>query len=260
MSRPNTPIVISAHNNEAFDSRVVRTEGEDACWVWTGRTEEYSRAVMYQANVDNVGKGKTVKAYRYSYVRYVGEIPEGWTIDHLCNNPNCTKPEHLDPCPWAENESRKWERKTHCKYGHEYKPENRIYYEATNSSICKDCMRAYGRKYSKGVSFREALLWVEANPLGYKVDWKNAPRCRGCNYKLIRSGKRKADERRHKKQGFCDTCAAKSERGYQPPKPTSCTFTSCSLKVMSKGLCNTHYHQQLRGEELRAFNPRKQKA
>lgn len=43
-------------------------------------------------------------------------------------------------------------------------------------------------------------------------------------------------------------------------RPATCTYATCDLKAMSKGLCNTHYHQQLRGEELSDFTPRKQKS
>jgi hypothetical protein len=45
----------------------------------------------------------TVKAHRFAYMLLVGAIPPGLTLDHLCGQPACVRPEHLEPVTNAEN-------------------------------------------------------------------------------------------------------------------------------------------------------------
>jgi hypothetical protein len=42
-------------------------------------------------------------AHRIAYEDAKGEIPEGYTIDHLCRVRNCINPEHLEAVTLAEN-------------------------------------------------------------------------------------------------------------------------------------------------------------
>lgn len=44
-----------------------------------------------------------------------GPIPPGLVLDHLCNNPCCCRPEHLQPVTPAENEKRKMRRLLQAK-------------------------------------------------------------------------------------------------------------------------------------------------
>jgi hypothetical protein len=52
--------------------------------------------------------GGMVLAHRASFEAFVGPIPEGMEIDHLCYVPSCVNPEHLEPATRAENNRRKW--------------------------------------------------------------------------------------------------------------------------------------------------------
>jgi len=68
----------------------------NGCWQWIGA---------------NNGKGyglTTVKsslkyAHRVSYEVFVGPIPNGYEIDHTCNNKGCINPAHLKPVLHSEN-------------------------------------------------------------------------------------------------------------------------------------------------------------
>jgi hypothetical protein len=62
------------------------------CWVW-------------QRGVTALGYGcdKDGMAHRVYYERHKGPIPEGLYIDHLCRNPPCVNPDHLEPVTPAEN-------------------------------------------------------------------------------------------------------------------------------------------------------------
>lgn len=93
-------------------------EGDGGCWICTG-SKKHGR---YQSvSINN----KSVSAHRLSYELLVGQIPEGYEIDHLCKVTYCVNPSHLEAVPRSVN----WERsnaisrinrdRTHCKNGHE---------------------------------------------------------------------------------------------------------------------------------------------
>lgn len=54
-----------------------------------------------------VAANRTVKAYRWSYEYHRAEIPAGLHLDHLCRNPGCVNPWHLEPVSPLENMRRR---------------------------------------------------------------------------------------------------------------------------------------------------------
>lgn len=74
-------------------------EKSDGCWLWTG-VLSYDGYGRFRA--DNRSTG----AHRFAYEYYVGPIPDGLQIDHLCRVHNCVNPAHLEPVTPAENQRR----------------------------------------------------------------------------------------------------------------------------------------------------------
>jgi hypothetical protein len=87
-------------------------------------------------------KSRMVPAHRWAYETIVGSIPEGLELDHLCRNPSCVNPGHLEPVPHRENLARGIGNgsKTHCPKGHAYSPEN-TYTGPNGNRGCRTCRR-----------------------------------------------------------------------------------------------------------------------
>lgn len=65
------------------------------CWIWRGfKVKGYGRVAVH---------GRKVVAHRAVYEEVVGPIPDGYVVDHLCEQPACVNPEHLEPVTRLEN-------------------------------------------------------------------------------------------------------------------------------------------------------------
>jgi len=97
------------------------------CWIWNGAIrDKYGRSSH---------RGKIYTSHRLSYLLYVDNIPEGYDIHHICKNKLCVNPAHLQAV--SKKEHGRLDLKTHCKYGHEFTPENT--YKRDNKRWCKVC-------------------------------------------------------------------------------------------------------------------------
>lgn len=92
---------------------------ESTCWHWTGCIDRDGYAKMSTKN-------RPTMVYRISYELFVGPIPEGMVIDHICRQRDCVNPKHLEVVTSRENTMRSPiapaalnARKTHCSEGHE---------------------------------------------------------------------------------------------------------------------------------------------
>jgi hypothetical protein len=129
------------------------------CWVWTA----YRNSGGYgQFSVDGTGK----RAHRVAYEHFVGSIPEGLQIDHICRRRECVNPAHMEPVTNRENSLRgvsfsaKNARKTHCKHGHEFSKANTMIFRRKPSGIHRMCRVCDLRSNRKCYRARKAAALV----------------------------------------------------------------------------------------------------
>jgi hypothetical protein len=121
----------------------------DDHWEWTDTPNAQGYGVL---NVDGVPEYAHVLAYEL----FIGPIPEGLVIDHVCHNQDatceggptcrhrrCENPWHMQVVPLAENVRRgrggiNNRRKTHCPADHPYDDAN-TYISPKGRRECRTC-------------------------------------------------------------------------------------------------------------------------
>jgi HNH endonuclease len=64
------------------------------CWIWRSTSQKYPRSRA------------DARPYRDSYETFIGSIPEGMEIHHLCGQTHCVNPKHLEAVTRAEHNQR----------------------------------------------------------------------------------------------------------------------------------------------------------
>lgn len=137
-----------AYVNQSISREYIKAHSvpiPDGCWIW----------MRYQDKDGYgwVGPGAPERAaHRLSYHLFIGPIPEGMTVDHLCFRSQCVNPAHLQLLTHEENAGRrppgnikkplvKWviEPSTHCRNNHEFTPENTAYHSKRGTRFCVAC-------------------------------------------------------------------------------------------------------------------------
>ena len=116
----------------------------EPCMPWGGRI-----------NADGYGTISGGLAHRVAYLKHVGPIPAGFTIDHLCHTVDktcpgglpcphrrCVELSHLQPVPHGVNVRRgrnHFRDTTHCPAGHAYDEVNTLV--SNGARLCRTCRR-----------------------------------------------------------------------------------------------------------------------
>ncbi len=126
-------------------ARKVRFAAAHNCWEWQAATSSSG-----YGNIRHCGR--TARAHRVAYELFVGPIPEGLVLDHLCRNPSCVNPAHLEAVPQLENVMRgegfgaRNARKTHCDKGHSL---DRARVDDRGRRHCRECQRIRQSEFRK---------------------------------------------------------------------------------------------------------------
>ena len=116
---------------------------DSGCWLWTEWLDSDGYGIISI-------KHKNHRAHRVSYERYVGKIPDGMVIDHLCRVRHCVNPDHLRVVTNAENvlcgegKTARLARQTHCINGHSLED---AYITKDGYRQCTPCNRARAKGY-----------------------------------------------------------------------------------------------------------------
>lgn len=109
------------------------------CLLWQGsRNNQGYGVVSFQS--------KNRLVHRLAYEAFIGPIPEGLELDHLCRTKVCANPAHLEPVTHAENSRRAAALITHCPQGHAYDEEN-TRRESSGQRRCRICRKEKDRIY-----------------------------------------------------------------------------------------------------------------
>lgn len=127
------------HRERARFYAKIGPEDEGGCWPWLAApANKYGQFwVQRQRPV----------AHRVSYQLFIGPIPDGLELDHLCRNTMCVNPSHLEPVDTRENQRRGIGFvatnivKTHCLYGHLFDEKNTRLLSGGRKRQCKQCRK-----------------------------------------------------------------------------------------------------------------------
>lgn len=134
-----------ANDRERIEQNVVI--GEGGCWLWQRHLTDRGYGLVQI-------KGRARRAHRVSYEAFVGPIPEGLEIDHLCGVRACVNPSHLQPVTHRTNCLRSTAgfpgvnvRKSHCPQGHPYDESNTYVVPSTRGRMCLACLYERNARY-----------------------------------------------------------------------------------------------------------------
>jgi len=119
---------------------------DSGCWEWVGAFRRGGYGAFWD------GK-KVISAYRFSYEYFNNTVtPQGLGFDHLCRNPKCVNPDHVEPVTQKVNVMRGLglpavnANKTECSKGHSYSLSN-TYVDVHGQRHCRVCVRNRNRQY-----------------------------------------------------------------------------------------------------------------
>lgn len=120
---------------------------DTGCLLWTGGRNHKGYGYIGV-------NGRHARVHRLMYELFVGPIPDGMQLDHLCRVRHCASPSHLEAVTCRENVLRgdsgfskggkgRNSGKTHCDSGHEFTEANTYINPGSGSRTCRICRRRW---------------------------------------------------------------------------------------------------------------------
>lgn len=121
---------------------------DSGCWEFGSLGTDGYGQMWVGSRTD--GTRRLRKAHIIAYEIFVGPVPEGRELDHLCRNRACVNPEHLEPVTHQLNVQRgaqgqRQAARTHCPQGHPYSEVN-TYRDRHGKRYCNACRGLRDRK------------------------------------------------------------------------------------------------------------------
>jgi hypothetical protein len=148
-----------------------------SCWNWGGTINREGYGTLTHA-------GRRWQAHRLSYIAFVGPIPDGLVLDHLCRNTVCVRPDHLEPTTDRVNILRgtgmaaRNARKTECQAGHPLPERDAV---DTVHRQCATCLRTKRLAARSNISPLAPDDPRHGTDNGYKNLYCRCERCRAAN-------------------------------------------------------------------------------
>jgi hypothetical protein len=128
-----------------------RCEGDAAgCVLWNGCLNSKGYGVVSF-------RGSRVLTHRLSYEFHVGPIADGMTIDHLCRNKRCVRPDHLEVVSREENSRRAAPHLDNCKRGHALTGLNLVMKKRGSLPAVRNCRACTAGRARAFVFIRDTL-------------------------------------------------------------------------------------------------------
>ena len=110
------------------------------CWEWSGWRNNLGYGYIRH-------EGRDRPVHRVLMELMSGPFTSGIDIDHLCKNPCCLNPAHLEAVTHRENIRRgKAATKTTCKRGHDLTNPKNVYRRKNGKRWCAECHRTIWNK------------------------------------------------------------------------------------------------------------------
>lgn len=121
------------------------------CWEWPGHR---GKGGYVEVSIYPSGRQRGRMAHVRVYEHLIGPVPAGLQLDHLCRNPRCVNPAHMEPVTARENVMRSAgvaaenARKETCLRGHPLEGKN-LRKDARAWRLCRQCTREKDRERKK---------------------------------------------------------------------------------------------------------------
>jgi len=155
-------------------------DAETSCWIFTGGVNSAGYGQI------STSANSMATAHRIVFEHFIGPIPDGMDLDHLCRVRRCVNPTHLEPVTRGENLGRGnhpnmvTRRTGICQRGHDLSVVGvniRVRASGTTKRSCAACARLHevarnarrkARRHALAATREEALAGHEA--MVWRVD------------------------------------------------------------------------------------------